>query len=71
MKTRSVTLFSLFTLLALPAYAAEHQPDAKAETRADPKPYPLPTCVASGEKFGGAMGEPVVFVRHEHEQHQH
>jgi hypothetical protein len=27
-----------------------------------PVPYPLNTCIISGEKFGGDMGEPVVFV---------
>jgi hypothetical protein len=27
-----------------------------------PTPYPLNTCVVSGEKFGGDMGEPVVFI---------
>ena len=26
------------------------------------KPYPLDTCVVSGEKFGGDMGEPYVFA---------
>lgn len=26
------------------------------------KPYPLETCVVSGESFGGSMGEPYVFV---------
>ena len=30
------------------------------------RPYPLPTCVVSGEKLG-SMGEPVVFV-HEGQQ---
>ena len=27
-----------------------------------PVPYPLDYCVVSGEKFGGDMGDPVVFV---------
>ena len=27
-----------------------------------PVPYPLTTCVVSGEKLGGDMGDPVVFV---------
>ena len=27
-----------------------------------PKPYPLQTCVVSGEKLGGDMGEPYVFT---------
>lgn len=26
------------------------------------KPYPLQTCLVSDEKFGGDMGEPVVFI---------
>lgn len=29
---------------------------------AKPKPYPLQTCVVSGEKFGGDMGDPHVFT---------
>lgn len=27
-----------------------------------PTPYPLNTCIVSGEKFGGDMGDPIVFV---------
>src|SRR5271170_4422222 len=27
-----------------------------------PVPYPLKTCVVSGEKFGGDMGDPIVFI---------
>ena len=27
-----------------------------------PAPYPLDTCIVSGEKFGGDMGDPIVFV---------
>lgn len=34
--------------------------DAKAAAKA--KPYPLKTCVVSGEKFGGDMGDPYVFT---------
>ncbi|HEY3916120.1 MAG TPA: hypothetical protein VGN61_16665, partial [Verrucomicrobiae bacterium] len=29
---------------------------------AKPTPYPLTTCVVSGEKLGGDMGPPIVFV---------
>ena len=29
---------------------------------ARPTPYPLTTCVVSGDKFGGDMGDPIVFV---------
>lgn len=35
--------------------------DAGAET-AKVKPYPLTTCVVSGDTFGGDMGEPIVKV---------
>ncbi len=35
--------------------------DKKGEKKA--KPYPLLTCVVSGEKLGGDMGEPYVFVQ--------
>jgi hypothetical protein len=34
---------------------------AQSEIKTKPKPYPLKTCVVSGEKFGGSMGEPYVF----------
>jgi YHS domain-containing protein len=34
--------------------------DKKVEKKS--KPYPLNTCVVSGEKFGGDHGEPFVFV---------
>ena len=34
---------------------------AKSAPAAAAKPYPLTTCVVSGEKLG-SMGEPVVFV---------
>ena len=29
---------------------------------AKPVPYPLDTCIVSGDKFGGDMGPPVVFI---------
>ena len=35
---------------------------AEKTKAAPPKPYPLMTCVVSGEKLGGTMGEPVVFA---------
>ena len=37
--------------------------EAKDKPKADAKPYPLTTCVVSGEKLG-SMGKPVV-VTHE------
>ena len=33
-----------------------------AAAAAKPVPYPLKTCVVSGDKLGGDMGEPIVFV---------
>jgi hypothetical protein len=27
-----------------------------------PVPYPLDTCIVSGDKFGGDMGPPIVFI---------
>jgi YHS domain-containing protein len=48
------------------ASAAEHghgRQAVKEEKKIEkPKPYPLSTCLVSGEKFGGAMGEPYVFA---------
>ena len=29
---------------------------------AKPVPYPLTTCIVSGEKLGGDMGDPIVFI---------
>lgn len=31
-------------------------------TASKPTPYPLDTCMISGEKLGGDMGDPVVFI---------
>lgn len=36
--------------------------DPADDKGAKPKPYPLQTCVVSGEKFGGDMGAPHVFT---------
>lgn len=35
---------------------------AEKKTEKAAKPYPLNTCIVSGEKLGGDMGDPVVFV---------
>lgn len=42
-------------LVAPAAFAADAKKEAKA------KPYPLDTCLVTGEKLGG-MGDPYVFV---------
>jgi len=36
--------------------------NAASADNTKPTPYPLTTCVVSGEKFGGDMGDPIVFV---------
>ncbi len=50
----TVTLAGVFAAAPWSAWAAEPKP-------AKTKPYPLDTCVVSGEKLGG-MGDPYVFV---------
>jgi len=62
MKLHLTALLSLLAASTLPLYAADHQHDVKAHADTDPKPYPLGICVVSGEKLGGDMGDPVVFV---------
>jgi hypothetical protein len=45
--------------IAIPsAFAAEQQAETKQQ---EPKPYPLKTCIVSGDKLG-EMGKPVVFI---------
>ena len=34
----------------------------KSAATAKPTPYPLDHCVVSGDKFGGDMGDPIVFI---------
>jgi len=55
----SAILVAAFLAAPLAGLAA----DAKANTKEKKaKPYPLETCVVSGEKLGGDMGEPYVFT---------
>ena len=46
-------------MAALLPLSAAQAAEAKTEK---PKPYPLKTCVVSGEKFGGDMGDPYIFT---------
>jgi YHS domain-containing protein len=57
MKTAKSTalLVGLAALLATPFISRA------ADEKAPPKPYPLKTCVVSGEKLG-EMGDPFVFI---------
>jgi YHS domain-containing protein len=55
-KMTAVAMAFVFAAAPLAGWAA----DSKTATKA--KPYPLDVCAVSGEKFGGDMGEPYVFV---------
>ncbi len=46
--------------LALPLAGLADGTNSVAASK--PVPYPLDTCIVSGEKFGGDMGPPVVFI---------
>jgi YHS domain-containing protein len=59
MKLNQFISRSLLTLAFVAAPLSAVAADAKA---AKPKPYPLDTCVVSGEKLGGDMGDPYVFA---------
>jgi YHS domain-containing protein len=52
----AAALLLAFALAPLAGFSA----DAKADAKAKVKPYPLKTCVVSGEKLG-EMGKPFVF----------
>ncbi|HXF09633.1 MAG TPA: hypothetical protein VN625_02535 [Desulfuromonadaceae bacterium] len=51
--------------------AADKAPESPVTTATNAaaavKPYPLKTCIVSGEKLGGDMGEPVTFVYQDQE----
>jgi hypothetical protein len=46
--------------LSSPAFAADQGTPGSAKAA---KPYTLKTCIVSGEKLGGDMGDPFVFVQ--------
>jgi hypothetical protein len=58
LKTLTTTAV-LSGLLATSALAADAAVSSDTKSA---KPYPLNTCVVSGEKLGGDMGKPYVFV---------
>lgn len=63
MKTSSKITMTLLATAFLTAMIAVRAGDAKSEPQTGkPKPYPLTTCVVSGEKLGGDMGKPYVFT---------
>jgi YHS domain-containing protein len=51
----------LATPLAAMAADAKTNANTEAKSEAKPKPYPLTTCVVSGDKLG-EMGKPYVFT---------
>jgi YHS domain-containing protein len=54
---------SLAGLMLTLAFVAGPLSAAAADAKASkPKPYPLDTCVVSGEKLGGDMGDPYVYT---------
>jgi len=56
----TITLLAVaFLTVAIAMRAGEGKSEQKT---AKPKPYPLTTCVVSGEKLGGDMGKPYVFT---------
>jgi hypothetical protein len=63
MRQSLLTLVLAVAVLGLrPALAATHNPQPSATAKnATVKPYPVETCLVSGEKLGG-MGKPYVFV---------
>ncbi|HZZ41595.1 MAG TPA: hypothetical protein VFE58_01535 [Tepidisphaeraceae bacterium] len=60
-------LIAALTLSATVAFAADapvkkHHPSTRPSTQAAVTPYPLKTCIVSGEEFGGDMGDPVILT---------
>jgi hypothetical protein len=60
MITAIVRSLTLATAILVSACAADAPPAAGKDAA---KPYPLDTCIVSGEKLGGAMGDPVTVVK--------
>jgi len=50
----------LAALIAIPSIIRADGTNSVAATK--PVPYPLDTCIISGDKFGGDMGPPIVFI---------
>jgi hypothetical protein len=51
---------ALAALIAVPSVIRADGTNSVASSK--PVPYPLNTCIVSGEKFGGDMGPAIVFV---------
>jgi YHS domain-containing protein len=61
MKTLKPLIISVLLAAFAAAPLASRAADADAKTGKDAKPYPLKTCVVSGETLG-EMGKPYVFT---------
>lgn len=68
MKSKKITIaLALAAAVLLTNVALNARADASSATQAPasdakPTPYPLTTCVVSGEKLGGDMGEPITYI---------
>jgi hypothetical protein len=63
-KNIKITLFTGFAVasMLLAAVSISRADGTNSASSAKPVPYPLDTCVVSGDKFGGDMGAPIVFI---------
>jgi hypothetical protein len=63
MKKTLLTVATLALLAGAPALVHAADTNAPASSgKADVKPYPLKTCIVSGDKIGGDMGKPVTMT---------
>ena len=53
---KSIFLAILLGALIVPLIASA------GDTKPKPTPYPLKTCIVSGDKLGGEMGDPYVYI---------
>jgi len=62
----AVLLIAAAMCLSFSARAADTNPAGATSTNsvaaAKPVPYPLDMCIVSGDKLGGDMGPPIVFI---------
>jgi hypothetical protein len=57
-----VVMSGLVLSVTLVAVLPSRADDANSVPSSKPVPYPLDTCVVSGDKLGGDMGDPMVFI---------
>ena len=63
MKNTILTIAALALLTGAPLLVNAADTNAPAASaKADVKPYPLKTCIVSGDKFDGDMGKPVTLI---------